>query len=95
MNKEPKTKRAHNISARTFSYLLFAVSAVLITVSIFIPPQGVIDSSVLVAVGELTAMGGMVKMFDSIDKGQTAKFQHGQTSITIGDDDPDTNTQTT
>ena len=35
-------------------------------------------------------MGGMVKMFDSIDRGQSAKFQHGNTTITIGDsDEPD------
>ena len=78
------------MTARSFSYLLFAVSALLIVVSLFIPPQGVIDPSVLVGVGELTAMGGMVKMFDSIDKGQSAKFQHGNTTITIGDsDEPD------
>lgn len=78
------------MSARSFSFLLFAVSALLIVCSLFIPPQGIIDSSVLIAVGELTAMGGMVKMFDSIDRGQSAKFQHGNTTITIGDsDEPD------
>jgi len=65
---------------------LFGISAVLlIVVSFFIPPSGVIDSSVFVAVGELSAFAALYEVGKAIDKGLDAKITHNNTTIQVGD----------
>ena len=70
-----------------YIHVTMAVSMVLIIVSFFIPPTGVIDGSVLAAVGELGAMSAMfsflIKLPEYIKAGTAAKITHGNTSIEI------------
>jgi hypothetical protein len=61
------------------------VSVALIIASFLVPPTGVIDGSVLGAVGEIFAFAALGTVIKAIDKGVDAKVQHNNTSLTIGD----------
>lgn len=63
------------------------ISAVLLAASWIVPPRGVIDGSVLAAVGELFAFGSLAAVFHALDKGADATIKHGNTEITINNDD--------
>ena len=67
--------------------VLAAVAVVLIVVSFFVPPRGVIDGSVLAAVGELFAFASLFIIWESIDSGMDAKITHGDTKIELSNDD--------
>lgn len=76
-------------SARTFwlSRLTFAicffVSVGLIIGGFFVPPMGVIDGSVLTAVGELLLFPTLLYGFRAVELGMRVKFQKGETSVSI------------
>ena len=57
--------------------------------SFFLPPRGVIDPSVLAAVGEIGVLYILIfklqEMVQSIKDGKYIKFQHNDTSIEVGD----------
>lgn len=69
-------------------FIFFSIAALLLIVAGFIvPPTGIIDRSILIAVGELNgtlAIGAVIK---AIDKGRSATFQHNNTSVTIKNND--------
>ena len=70
-------------------FIFFSIATLILIVAGFIvPPTGVVDSSVLIAVGELNgtlAIGAVIK---SIDKGRSASIRHNNTELTInGDED--------
>ena len=67
--------------------ILAAVAVVLIVVSFFVPPRGVIDGSVLAAVGELFAFASLFMIWESVDRGMDAKITHGGTKIELNNDD--------
>ena len=71
----------HNIWLKILT--IAAIS--LIIGSFFVPPMGVIDGSVLAAVGELFGFGALWQVVKAIDKGVDTKVQHKDTTITIGD----------
>ena len=62
---------------------LSIVSVLLLIASFIIPPQGVIDPSVLAAVGEIFAFSALGVVIKAIDKGKTAEITHGNTTIAI------------
>lgn len=65
---------------------ILTISAIaLIVASFIVPPMGVIDNSVLAAVGELFGFGALWQVTKAIDKGLDTKVQHNNTSITVGD----------
>lgn len=68
-------------------YILMSVSVILLVISFFLPPTGEINSSVMAGVGELFAWGGLWAVIKAIDKGTKATIQHGQTSITVNDEE--------
>ena len=76
-------------SARTFwlSRLTFAicffVSVGLIIGGFFVPPMGVIDGSVLTAVGVLLLFPTLLYGFRAVELGMRVKFQKGETSVSI------------
>ena len=76
-------------SARTFwlSRLTFAicffVAVGLIFGGFFVPPMGVIDGSVLTAVGELLLFPTLLYGFRAVELGMRVKFQKGETSVSI------------
>ena len=73
-----------------YIYAVIVASIALVIAGFIVPPQGVIDGSVLKAIGEL--MGGsavlevVIKLPAYIEAGVKAKIVHGETEITIGKD---------
>jgi hypothetical protein len=52
-------------------------------VAFFIPPTAHIDSSILVAVGEINGFIALGTVLKAIDKGVDVTAQHNNTSVTI------------
>ena len=69
----------------TAFWVCLIISIVLVVSGFVVPPTGVIDGSVLKAVGELFAFATLWVVYKAIQKGIDAKLTHGNTSVTIGD----------
>ena len=54
-------------------YLTFAISLLLIIGGFLLPPMGIIDGSVLTAVGELLMFGVLAQLPDIIDAAKNGK----------------------
>ena len=70
---------------RVFYFNLF-VSIALIVGGFFVPPLGIIDGSVLTAVGELLMFGVLAqvpKILNAVRNGKSFKFQKGDSSVEI------------
>ena len=66
----------------------FAIAGLLLIVASFLlPPMGVIDNSVLAAVGELDGVIALGAVIKAIDKGVDVTAQHNNTSISITNKD--------
>lgn len=69
-------------------YISFAFSLMLTVTGFFVPPMGVIDGSVFIAVGEVTGFVTVWRFLAFLEKrGGTVK--KGDLEITINDDDGD------
>ena len=66
---------------------LAVLSTLLIIASFILPPLGVVDPSVLGAVGEIFGFTSLFMAWDSIEKGLGAKWTHGNTTIEIEKDE--------
>lgn len=66
---------------------LTLVSAGLIVASFFMPPQGIIDGSVLAAVGELLGFAALFYAWEATDRGIDAKWTHNGTTIELNNPD--------
>lgn len=64
-------------------YITFALSVLLIVSGFLIPPTGVIDGSVLTAVGELLMFSVIARIPEAIKAGKSVKIQKGDSSIEI------------
>lgn len=62
------------------------VSIGLIIAGFLTPPKGVIDGSVLTAIGELFAFSALGFGWRAIELGYDIKFNHGQTTIDVNND---------
>ena len=73
-----------------YLYLVIIIAVGLAVAGFLVPPQGVIDGSVLKVIAEL--MGGsavlevVIKLPQYIEAGVKAQIAHGDTTITIGKD---------
>lgn len=67
--------------------ICFFVSVVLLVAGFVLPPLGVIDGSVLTAVGELLIFPVIVYGFRAIELGLEVKFTKGDASVEITKDD--------
>jgi hypothetical protein len=76
---EPRT---FILSRITFAVCFF-VSVGLIIAGFFVPPMGVIDGSVLTAIGELLLFPTLLYAYRAIELGLSVKFQKGDTSVEI------------
>jgi sugar phosphate permease len=65
----------------------FIISICLLVGGFLMPPQGVIDGSVLAAVGELLICPVIVYGFRAIELGMEVKITKGNTSVEIHKDD--------
>ena len=68
------------------NFVCFVVSVVLVVVGFIVPPTGVIDSSVLIAVGELGFFSTITKIPDfikALKNGASLEIEKGDTHIKI------------
>ena len=80
-------KKVLNILSHDIWFHIFAsLSLILIVASFILPPTGVIDPSVIGAVGEITGFGALWELHVAIRKGFDAKIQHHDTTIEINKD---------
>lgn len=79
-----KLKKAYIIfQDDAIAFFLVVTAIVLVVVSLIAPPLGVIDNSVLIAVGELMLMLAIVRIGE---KG-SVKIQHKDTSVELSKKD--------
>lgn len=69
--------------ARILFWIFLGISAALIVGSFFVPPMGVIDSSVLAAVGELQGFAALGVGFECIFTGMNVSLKKGDTTINV------------
>ena len=67
-------------------YILSGVAVLLLIASFLVPPMGVIDGSVLGAVGEIFGFAALGAFIKAMDMGIDAKVTHGDTTLQIGND---------
>jgi len=76
-----------------YIHTIMAISILLVIVSFFIPPTGVVEGSVLAAIGELGGLGAIFNVITHIpeylDAGHKAEIKYGGASISIKKDDDD------
>lgn len=66
-------------------WVCLGVSVLLIVAGFLVPPTGVLDPSVLTAVGELFGFATLYVVMRCVEKGIDAKIKKGNTELTIGD----------
>lgn len=74
-------------ATRIAIYILTAISVALLIVSFFVPPTGVIDGSVLAAVGEMFGFSSLLTGLFAMEKGVDMKVTHGNTIIETNNDE--------
>jgi membrane-bound ClpP family serine protease len=70
---------------RAIFYVCLAVAIVLLLVSFFMPPRGVIDPSVLKAAAILLGFAALGIVGKNLSLGKDVTFSHGDTEVTIGE----------
>ena len=75
------------IKSNLFFWLFSGIGLLLIIIAFFIPPAAYIDSSILIAVGEINGFIALGAVIKAIDNGGSATFQHNNTSVTITNDE--------
>ena len=63
--------------------ILTISSILLIIASFFVPPLGILDGSVLAAVGELEGLGVLWIILRAVEKGIGASFKKGDVEVDI------------
>ena len=80
-------KKVLSILSHDIWFHIFAsLSLILIVASFILPPTGIIDTSVIGAVGEIAGFGALWELHIAIRKGFDAKISHHDTSIEINKD---------
>lgn len=69
-------------------YVILLVSVMLIVVGFFIPPVGMIDGSVLTAVGLLLLFAVVARIPDALAQGRSVKIQKGDFTAEVGGTPP-------
>ena len=67
-------------------YICLAITILLLVGGFFAPPLGIIDNSVLVGCGFISLLA-LIKQIPTMIKGRSVELKHGETSLTLGDDD--------
>ena len=76
------------LKSNLFFWLFSGIGLLLIIIAFFIPPAAYIDSSILIAVGEINGFIALGAVIKAIDNGGSATFHHNNTELTInGDED--------
>ena len=85
--KKQGSKEQRCCACRIIFAACFIVSVALIIGGFFVPPMGIIDGSVLTAVGELFAFPTLAYGFRAIELGFEMKIQHGDTRLVMRKED--------
>ena len=88
IKSENKTEQQYCF-CRIVTAICFVISVILLIAWFLLPPMGVIDGSVLTAVGELLLFPVIIYGFRAIELGLEVKIQKGDTSVEIHKDDGD------
>lgn len=83
------TKKITRHEDRAIFYVCLTVAIVLLLVSFFIPPTGVIDPSVLKAAAILLGFAALGIVGKNLSDGKDVTFSHGETEVTISDKEED------
>ena len=82
--KAEKTDGTRSFWLSRFTFVIcFFISVGLIIGGFFVPPMGVIDGSVLTAVGELLLFPTLLYAYRALELGYKVKFQKAETSIEV------------
>ena len=82
--KAEKTDGTRSFWLSRFTFVIcFFVSVGLMIGGFFVPPMGVIDGSVLTAIGELLLFPTLLYAYRALELGYKVKFQKGETSIEV------------
>lgn len=88
--KVEKTDGTRSFWLSRFTFVIcFFVSVGLMVGGFFVPPMGVIDGSVLTAVGELLLFPTLLYAYRALKLGYMVKFQKGETSIEVHKNEED------
>ena len=71
----------------TFFWVFSIIGLLLIIIAFFLPPAAYIDSSILIAVGEINGFIAMGAVLKAIDNGGSASIKHNGTEVIINSDD--------
>lgn len=74
---------------RDIFYVCLTVAVLLLLVSFFVPPTGVIDPSVLKAAAILLGFAALGIVGKNLSDGKDVTFSHGETEVTISDKEED------
>lgn len=83
-----KTKLQNATIGDIINFICFLISIILTITGFFLPPTGVIDNSVLLAIGELGIFSTFTRIPDFIEKikdGKSIEVRKGDTSIKVED----------
>ena len=87
MKKEAMKEKKHNVSPAPWTFVATLVVAVALIVGGFlVPPTGIIDGSVLTAVGELSVFGALAQLPALVGHGRSIRLQHHNTTLSVGQD---------
>jgi len=89
MCKSKDSKESKCCYCKLVTCICFFISITLIVGGFLTPPQGIIDGSVLAAVGELLIFPVIVYGFRAIELGMEVKISKGNTVVEIHKDDPE------
>ena len=82
--KAEKTDGTRSFQLSQFTFVIcFFVSVGLMIGGFFVPPIGIIDGSVLTAVGELLLFPTLLYSYRALELGYKVKFQKGETSVEV------------
>lgn len=70
---------------RIFFWITLLLSAALIVAGFLLPPLGIIDNSVLLAVGELGFFAVIAELPSYLESKKDIKISKGNTTITVAD----------
>lgn len=86
-NIKDKSKQEQCRCCQIVTAVCFIVSIILLVAGFLLPPMGVIDGSVLTAVGELLIFPVIVYGFRAIELGMEVKIQKGDATVEINRDE--------
>ena len=70
-------------------FICLGISIFLMVGAAIVPPPFVIDQSIFRAVAWLFGFAALSQVPAIVESGKTARLQHGNTTLTVGDDHPE------